>query len=66
MDITFNTKAESNKLQQDEFLKLSKVERIYRFLELMLIINKYPTKHKNNKNNNFVIEIKRNDKNLGK
>ncbi len=58
MEITFKTKDESNKLQQDDFLKLSKAERIYRFLELMLIINKYPTKNRNKKNKNFVIEIK--------
>lgn len=35
MEIRFQTKEESNKQQQEDFLKLSKVERIYSFLRLM-------------------------------
>jgi len=35
MQIQFQTKEKSNKQQQESFLKLSKVERIYGFLNLM-------------------------------
>jgi hypothetical protein len=35
MKITYTTKDESNKVQQAEFLALSPVERLYRFLMLM-------------------------------
>jgi len=35
MEIRFQTKEESNKQQQDDFLKLSKVERVYAFWRLM-------------------------------
>jgi len=59
MDITFTTKEESNKRRENDFLKLKPVERFYKFLELMIVINKYPTKKRNKKKNNFVIEIKR-------
>jgi hypothetical protein len=40
-------------------LKLSKVERIYSFLGLILKMKQFPTKRKiENKSNNFVIELK--------
>ena len=62
MEITFTTKEESNKKRQEEFLKLEPIERIYKFLELVVRVNKFPTKTDNyrikKKNNNFVIEIK--------
>ena len=58
MKVSFNTKEESKKIQQQEFLKLTGAERIYRFLELMVFFNKFPTKKIKEKNNNFVIEIK--------
>jgi len=58
MEITFTTKEESNKKRQEEFLKLSPIERIYSFLELVVRVNKFPTKYKKEKNNNFVIELK--------
>ena len=59
MEIHFQTKEESNKKQLEDFLKLSKVDRIYSFLGLILNMKQFPTKHKiENKNNNFVIELK--------
>ena len=57
MKITFTTKEESNEKRANDFLNLKPVERFYKFLELMYVVNKYPTKKENN-NNNFVIEIK--------
>jgi hypothetical protein len=46
MEIRFQTKEESNRQQQEEFLKLSKVERIYSFLRLSERISKFPVKNK--------------------
>lgn len=58
MEISFTTKEESNKKREEEFLELKPIERIYKFLELVVRVNKFPTKEKKEKNNNFVIEIK--------
>lgn len=59
MEIRFQTKEESNRQQQEDFLKLSKVERIYSFLRLMERVNQFPVKNKVNKNkDNFLIVIK--------
>lgn len=58
MELRFQTKEESNQLQQDEFLKLSKVERLYAFFRLMEQMSKFPVKNKEDKNkDNFVIVI---------
>ena len=57
MEINFRTKEESNKIQQEEFLKLSPAERIYAFFDLMFIMEKYPTTYKEDKSNNFLIVI---------
>jgi hypothetical protein len=58
MELRFQTKEESNQLQQDEFLKLSKVERLYAFFQLMEQMSKFPVKNKEDKNkDNFVIVI---------
>jgi len=59
MELFFRTKEESNKAQQEAFLKLSKVERIYSFLRLMEKVKQFPTKATKKQNNNFVIEIVR-------
>lgn len=56
MEIKFRTKEESNKLQREDFLKLSPVDRFYAFLNLMYLLKDYPTK-KPKKNNNFIIVI---------
>ncbi len=59
MEIRFQTKEESNKQQQEDFLKLSKVERFYSFLRLSERISKIPLKNKVDKNkDNFLIVIK--------
>jgi hypothetical protein len=60
MEIRFQTKEESNKQQQEEFFKLSKVERFYSFLRLMERVSRFPVKNKIDKNkDNFLIVIKR-------
>jgi hypothetical protein len=59
MEIRFQTKEESNKKQQEDFLKLSKAERIYNFLDLILKMKQFPMKNKpENKKNNFIIVLK--------
>ena len=59
MEIRFQTKEESNKQQQEDFLKLSKIERVYSFLRLSERISKFPVKNKVDKNkDNFLIVIK--------
>lgn len=59
MEILFQTKDESNKKQLDDFLNLSKTERIYSFLDLILKMKQFPIKNKiENKNSNFIIELK--------
>jgi hypothetical protein len=58
MEIRFQTKEESNKQQQDDFLKLSKVERVYAFWRLMERMSQFPVKNKIDKNkDNFLIVI---------
>jgi hypothetical protein len=60
MEIRFQTKEESNKQQQEDFLKLSKTERVYSFFRLMERMSQFPVKNKIlKKNDNFVIVIKR-------
>ena len=58
MEVHFRSKEESNKIQQEEFLKLSPAARIYAFLDLMYKMRKYPTLSKTKKNDNFLIVIK--------
>lgn len=58
MEIKFQTKEESNRQQEEAFLKLSPSERVWRFFELMqksksLLLDQRPAK-----SNNFVIHIK--------
>jgi len=58
MEIRFQTKEESNKQQQEDFLKLSKVERFYSFLRSSERISRFPVKNKVDKNkDNFQIVI---------
>jgi hypothetical protein len=65
MEVRFQTKEESNKLQQEAFLKLTKVERFYQFLRLSEMANRFPIKFKPMEKGNFIISIP--DKNeLGK
>ena len=58
MEIRFQTKEESNEIQRDSFFKLSKIERIYSFLNLMHKVNQYPTKVKEDKSANFLLVLK--------
>jgi len=57
MELRFQTKEESNQSQQEEFLKLPKSERVWRFFSLVEQFNKFPTKIKKNKTSNFNIVI---------
>lgn len=58
MAIRFQTKEESNIIQRERFLKLSKIERIYSFLNLMHKVNQYPTKAQEDKSANFLLVLK--------
>ena len=59
MEIKFQTKEESNKQQQDDFLKLSKAERIYVFFRLMERMSQFPMKNKIDRSkDNFIIKLK--------
>ena len=68
MEIKFQTKEESNQLQQEAFFKLSKVDRFYSFLNLMQRVSEFPVKNKVDKNaGNFLIIIpSKNEFNLAK
>ncbi len=57
MEIQFQTKKDSNKKQLDDFLKLSKQERIYSFLKLIYEMRRFPTKAETEKSSNFLIVI---------
>ena len=58
MEIKFQTKEQSNQQQQEDFLKLSKAERVYSFLRLMERVDQFPVKNKVEKNkDNFKIII---------
>jgi len=59
MKITFQTKEESKRQQEEEFLKLSKIERFYAFIRLSERVSSFPTKNKIDKNkDNFIIHLK--------
>lgn len=58
MEIHFQTKEESNEKQLESFIKLSKIERIDSFLNLMYRVNQFSTKNKVNKSASFLITIK--------
>ncbi|WP_298395412.1 hypothetical protein [Flavobacterium sp.] len=59
MEIKFQTKKESTKQQHDDFLKLSKAERIYAFFRLMERMSQFPIKNKIDRTkDNFIIELK--------
>lgn len=58
MKIRFQTKEESNKQQLDDFLKLSKAERIYSFINFIIKSKQLPKKEDKHNSLNFFIEIK--------
>lgn len=53
----FQTKEESNRRQTEDFQKLSKSERVWRFFELMQKSKSLPVKEQLPKSNNFIINI---------
>lgn len=59
MEIRFQTKEESNTSQEQEFLKLTGVERFYAFLNLSYRLRNLPIKNKRKSKNNFEIVINR-------
>ena len=59
MEIRFQTKEESNRQQQEEFLKLSGMEGIYAFIKMMHDMKRFPTKAQPEKKDNFAIIIER-------
>lgn len=61
MQIHFRTKEESNRAQEEEFLKLSPSERFYAFIKLMHDLRDFPSnssEEEMKEKENFVIEIK--------
>ena len=59
MEIIFQSKEESNRKQEEEFLKLSPMDRFYRFLKLAEASKRlFPFKSKVEKEHNFSIIIK--------
>lgn len=57
MKIIFQTKEESNAMQEKEFLELSGAERLLQFISLSNTILKLPRKHKvTDINNNFILD----------
>ena len=58
MEIKFNTKEESNRLQEAEFLVLSGAERVFAFFRLCYEMRDFPSKESSDKKGNFVIEFK--------
>jgi hypothetical protein len=53
MEIKFQSKEESNKRQEEEFLALSREERFLRFIELSNSILKFPSKSDQSDDSNF-------------
>lgn len=60
MKINFGSKQESKARQTDDFLKLTKAERIYAFIYLLLKSKQLPRKKEYDKSDNFLIEISTN------
>ncbi len=62
MEIRFTTKEESKKIQEEAFLKLSPAERVINFLRLSEQFMQFPTTKPYDTKDNFVLELKKNDK----
>ncbi len=58
MELKFQSKEESNKMQREEFLKLTPSQRVSAFFNLIYKLRKYPTRSSFEKSNNFLIVIK--------
>ena len=59
MELRFQTKEESNKMQEEEFLKLTPSQRVEWFLAFSKYMKKFPSKTTNLKNDNFVISFEK-------
>ena len=57
MEIKFQTKEESKAAQEKAFLALTPAQRVYAFFDLMQRMKEFPTKAKDEKKDNFVIEL---------
>ncbi len=57
MKITFQTKEESKRKQQEEFLKLTPGERVLAFFELSRRMKDFPCKKLIEKTGNFILRI---------
>lgn len=61
MEINYRSKEESNRIQQEEFLRLSGAERFYAFLALSERMSKFPVKKPDpdrwSKNFQIVIDV---------
>lgn len=58
MEISFNTKEESKKLQEAEFLALSGAERVFAFFKLCYEMRNFPSEKSSEKKDNFIIDFK--------
>jgi len=59
MEIRFQTKEDSNKLQEEEFLKLTPSQRVEWFLAFSKYMKKFPSKTTNPKSDSFVISFEK-------
>jgi hypothetical protein len=57
MEVSFTTKEESNKKEEQRFLALSPSERLMEFLESMPYFAQFPSKIEDDKSDNFVIVL---------
>lgn len=57
MKVLFRTKEESNREQEEAFLRLSPIERIHLFIDFMLYTQDFPSPGNSRKPDNFHIEI---------
>jgi len=57
MKVSFKTKAESNREQEEAFLQLSPIERIHSFINFMLYTQDFPNQAASKKPNNFHIKL---------
>lgn len=64
MKMFFRTKDESNKIQEEDFFKLTPSERVLSFFSLIYYFKNFPTT-KTEKNRNFIIVIKNDKYKLG-
>lgn len=57
MKISFENKEESNLRREEDFLKLSKSERVIAFFKLSHFILKFPTKAEKKMDTNFILTL---------